>query len=106
VIAQQLSLDDAIAARDVGVARVLHHSDEAYREALMRAIEKLAATRPTFISDDLRELCGDPPAGTHPNVAGAVVSAAVREGLIRCIGYAHSARAKGHSNLIRVWTAA
>lgn len=99
----QLSLDDALAARERGMTQVLHHSDTEYREALCTAIRTLASTGRNFCSDDLREFAGDAPVGCSPNIAGAVVAGAAREGLIELVGYTHSARVVGHGNLVRLW---
>jgi len=99
----QLDIFEAIRQRDEGVAQVIESSPAEYRDKLIAAIEALASKREPFTSDDVRELAGDPPAGTHPNIAGAIFQQVVKAGMIRTVGFACSRRVKGHSNVVRLW---
>lgn len=103
VIPQQLDLVAAIEARDAGMQDALDHARGRYLNELERAIAQLADSGRTFCADDVRELAGDPPQDTSPNVVGAIVNAAARSGLIVLVGYTHSARVVGHGNLVRCW---
>jgi hypothetical protein len=104
VTTEQLSLDQALAARERGQTQVLEHSGD-YRERLYTAIEQLAASGRIFNSDDVRELAGDPPAGQHPNITGAVFGAARKKGLIEYHGFTRSTRSVGHGNVVLRWSA-
>jgi hypothetical protein len=100
---RQLDIFDAISQRDQGLTQVIESSDAGYRDKLLAAIEVLAASGESFTADDVRQGAGDPPAGTHPNIAGAIFQQAVKAGLIRTVGFAHSVRAVGHHNVVRLW---
>jgi hypothetical protein len=99
----QLDMFEAQQAKAEGMGRVLEHAAPDYRVALERAIAELAARGGEFDSDDVRRIAGDPPRTTHPNVAGAVMSAMAKRGLIEKVGYGLSSRREGHGNLVRRW---
>lgn len=101
--AEQLSLDAAFRAREDGQERAIEHAESDYRVALWKAIEDLASSNREFTADDIRAIAGPVPAGYHYNVIGAVVEAARRSCLIRCVGYARSRSVVGHGNRIAVW---
>lgn len=103
MIAEQLDLVEAIRRREQGMAEVEAHSDAEYRYRLIGAIEQLARSGREFTADDARHLAGDPPSTTHPNIAGALFSAAAKSGTIRMVGYGLSSRPQGHANLVRRW---
>lgn len=100
---EQLDLVEAIRRREQGIAEVEAHSDAEYRYRLIRAIQILADGGQEFTADDCRRIAGDPPATTHPNIAGALFNAAAKQGLIRMVGYGLSSRPQGHGNLVRRW---
>ncbi len=103
MIAEQLSLDDALARREAAMRWVSHHAPANYREKLIHAIEQLAGSGRTFYSDDIRLLAGDPPEDCSPNLIGALVNHASRAGLIEFAGYTRSARVVGHGNTVKSW---
>jgi len=100
---QQMDIFEAIRQRDEGIAQVIEASDPDYRDKLITAIEDLAGRNTVFTGDDVRELAGDPPVGTHPNIAGAIFKQAAAAGLIKTVGFGCSRRVKGHGNLVRLW---
>jgi len=102
-VAHQLTLDDAMRARDEGIAQVLENSDGDYRNRYLEAIQLLAARKRVFTADDCRALAGNPPASTHPNLSGALFQQAARAGLIRTVGFVKSPRTVGHANWLRSW---
>lgn len=99
---EQLSLDHASAeaARASGIRHALGNADPDYRERFTDAILRLARSGRQFCSDDVRALAGDPPAGQSPNIAGALITAAKKAGLIRFVAYTKSTRVVGHSNVV------
>ncbi len=105
-VARQMALDEALRLRDEGTAQVIEHADPDYRDRLIAAIETLAARDVIFTSDEVREIAGDPPADTSPNIAGAIFKQAAAAGLIKTVGFGCSRRVKGHSNLVRLWRCA
>lgn len=100
---QQLDILEAIHQRELGMATAQRNADESYSQRFFRAIELLAASGATFTADSVRELAGDPPASTHPNVAGAIVNAAAKAGLIEAVGFSRSGRVVGHNNRVLTW---
>ncbi len=103
VAIQQLDIIGAIREREVGMASVIRNADEAYSQRFFHAIEILAASGVGFTADAARDLAGDPPSTTSPNVAGAIFNAAAKAGLIEAVGYSRSGRVIGHANTVRLW---
>lgn len=100
-------LFSAIEHRESGMARVTESSSNTeYVTAFEQAIRTLALSGREFTADDVREIAGSAPIGVHFNIAGALMNAAARSGLIVHCGYAISARVAGHGNLVRKWRGA
>lgn len=97
-----MDLTAALEAREQGAAQVLASAGD-WKDRAYSAIEQLAATRENFCADDVRLLVGDPDAGQHFNVMGAVFGAARARGLIEFVGYVQSKRVIGHANRIVAW---
>lgn len=98
----QLDLEEAIRAKEEGINRALDHRSW-YRELAIASIGYLAARGEPFSADDVRLQIGDPPAGVHGNVLGALFSHYAKRNVIRRVDYRISAQKSGHGNLIRVW---
>lgn len=95
-----LDLEAGRAARDDGIARVTTHADEADRDDVEEAIDRLAATGRPFTADDVRELI---PPVDQPNLIGACFRAASTRGEIVKLGYRQSAAPSRHANPNTVW---
>jgi len=52
--------------------------------------------------DDIRDLI-EIPAGVNPVCMGSVPGPLARSGIITCIGFRESARAKSHSRPVKIW---
>lgn len=100
---EQMDLIEALRLCEEGIAAVESHASKEYRCKLIGAIEVLIERGGEFTADDVRQIAGDPPATTHPNIAGAIVNRAARDGIIRMVGYGISSRPQGHGNLVRRW---
>jgi hypothetical protein len=74
-----------------------------YRWKVENAIWELAQTGAYFCADQVRAMVGDPPREISSNLTGALFHAAARSGLIRSVGYTHSARVVGHKNVVKSW---
>ena len=71
--------------RDEGIARAEEHADHSYKLALRHCIDRCARDLPEFTMDEVMILMKAwfPTVSTHePRVAGAVVRAAIRDGVI------------------------
>jgi uncharacterized protein (DUF2147 family) len=103
VIAEQMDLAAALEARDQGTDQALANAAGDWKERAYAAIEQLAATGEIFCADDVRLLVGDPDAGQHHNLIGAIFGAARAKNLIEFVGYVQSKRVIGHGNRIVAW---
>lgn len=83
-----------------GQALVLEHEEETWKHAAALEIEALAAIGQPFTAEDVAALVGRP---TRPNAMGAAMSAAVRRGQIRRVGYRTATRPDAHARVIAVW---
>lgn len=95
----QLSLEDAIAARDKGIQQAEDHAHQQWLDVAYNAIVTLAQQKDTFTADDLWRIIDWTGATTHePRAMGAVVKRAVRDGIIEPTGsYVKSARKVNHA---------
>ncbi|HEV2036926.1 MAG TPA: hypothetical protein VGU71_22470 [Candidatus Dormibacteraeota bacterium] len=100
VAVRQLDIFEAMRRREAGQDLVVEHADSLYRERLIASIKVLAASGATFCSDDIRQMVGDPPPRSSPNLVGALINHSLRSGLIHTIGWTRSARVVGHGNLV------
>lgn len=89
------------ALRDAGIARVLDHTPESWKNAALEAITSLATSGRGFTAEDVREIAGDPPG--HYNAMGAAVRAAATRGLIRKVGFTKATRASLHATELALW---
>lgn len=105
MIAQQLSLDDAMRARETGQERVLA-DDSDYREWAEAAIRSFANNGEPFSADSVRDLIGDPPASVSPNLIGALFQAALKRSEIRWVSFTRSPRVMGHGNKLGLYVGA
>lgn len=82
--------------RDEGMARVLDHTPDEWKNQFEHAIEVLAAKLESFTVVDVRLICGDPPG--HPNAFGAMMGSALKRGLIKQLkdDPIHSPRPSAH----------
>lgn len=86
-----------------GMNRVITNSPDEYKQAFSEAIAARASTGTPFTAEDVTEICGYPPQGSHPNLVGALVSKAAKElGLTR-LGYITSRRKRSHAAVIALW---
>lgn len=106
MIAHQLSIDEALEERELGMAVVILRSQVEYRERVKAAIAVLADGGAAFSSDDIRREAGDTPVGCSPNLIGALVNSALRQGLIHQVGYTRSGRVIGHGNRVGLYCGA
>jgi hypothetical protein len=102
-VSAQLDIFDAIAKREAGMDAAIEWATIEYKERLVAAIEVLAARGEPFCSDDIRLAVGEPPAGSSPNLVGALVNHALRSGLIHTVSWTRSARVVGHGNLVGLY---
>lgn len=88
---EQLTIEDAIARRDDGIARAIEHAGQRWKRlARGYVLEYLAAQSESFLAEDARAFAERlgfeaPPDG---RAWGAVIQGAAREGLIAKVGYA------------------
>lgn len=102
----QLDLFAAKQARDRALEQALSTPHVLYKEQLQKALANFALDPEPFTSDHLRREVGDPPAGCSPNIAGAVVMAALKRNVIREVGWTRSKRVIGHANKIGLYVGA
>jgi hypothetical protein len=95
-------MDETKRQRDLGIELVLERQSD-YRQQVEACIRWFTAGGQDFNADDVRFMCGDPPRGVSTNLVGALFMGASRAGLIRAVGWTHSARVIGHANTVRVW---
>lgn len=95
----QLSLEDAIAARDKAIEQSERNAHEHWLAVAYEAVRTLAATEHTFTSDAVWRLIDWTGATTHePRAMGAVMKRAVKDGLIEPTGqYRKSERPQCHA---------
>lgn len=99
---RQLSIDDALAARDHGMETAEHATDIAWREACDRTIEQLADTGTAFTAEDVRRIVGAPVAASA-NAMGPRFMAASRRGVIEPAGWVTAGRTEAHGRPLRRW---
>lgn len=115
-MANQLTLDaafqapvidaaEARSARNAAIDAVDEHAPPAFKDAADEAIRRVAASRATFIVDDVWEAMGtDWEAVPDKRAIGGRFRAAVNAGLIRpTADHRPSAQVKCHANPRRVW---
>jgi hypothetical protein len=96
----QLSLLDALAARDEGTTRVAANADDDARAAVEQVIREFARRGVPFSSNDTRPHL---PAGIKPQLVGACFLHASKAGLIRGIGYERSTSVATHAHPVAKW---
>jgi hypothetical protein len=101
-VTSQLSLLDAIAERDAGIAAVEAASDEISRNAIDQAIRHFASLGVPFSANDTRPLLPD----VRPPLIGARFNAAAKQGLIRRVGFTQSTEPATHAAWVKVWQGA
>ena len=69
-----------------GMESVERHTPDWYRDAFAAAVEKFPRGK-TFTVEDVREIVGDPPKGTHYNAMGPLMSMLARRKLAKTTGY-------------------
>jgi hypothetical protein len=94
------ALQTAIELRDSGMALADQAEPSEWKQRADHAIEKLAWNAGQFTAEDVRRLAGDP---THPAAVGPRFQAAVRAGLIRCVGYTTGERPLSRARMLRVY---
>jgi hypothetical protein len=100
--AEQLDLlEQARAARDVGVELVNGNTSAEWRDCCDRAIDELAASGRDFQAADIMLLGVPDPA--NPNSLGGAFHRASRAGIIECVGFEPSRRPTVHASIVRVW---
>lgn len=87
--------------RDDGIALVLSHTPDYFKDSVRRAVGMLAASGREFTAEDVREITGDPP--NHYNAMGANIFACVKAGMIRKVGYTQAKRPSTHASLLQVY---
>lgn len=108
---QQFSLLEGAVLRRQGQADVIH-ADLALTREFRRDFDEalhrtLAEVRGGFTADDVRLRLPDGAAPHHPNLFGALMSAASAEGLIVHTGrYVRSRRGPRHGGVVAEWRAA
>lgn len=82
------------------------HADSSWMFDARRALAHIAATLPTFTTDDVWAFLDSSTATTHePRALGAVIRNAHRAGLIHPTGgYIPSTRPECHGRPVRQWT--
>lgn len=97
----QLTLEDALRARDAGMQAATYNADVAWRHACDTTIQRLATRGDEFTADDVRAICGV--VAHSPNAFGARFSAAAKAGIIRRVGYRKSLRPERAGGVVSVW---
>lgn len=77
---------------------------QAWRSAARTWVERRARVPGEFNGDDLRAVVGSPP--HHPNAMGPIWSWAVKQGLVRLVGYRQRRAASANAQKIAVYTGA
>lgn len=103
MIAHQLSIEEALEERELGMGLAILRGQVEYRERIKAAIAALAEDGDPFSSDDIRREAGDTPAGASPNLIGALVNGALKRGEIEFVGFTRSARVIGHGNRVGLY---
>lgn len=104
VTADQLTIEDALRARDRGLEVATWATDVQWREAFDAALARWAVRGVEFVSDDVLADVG-PPIGSA-NAVGARMCAAARAGVIRRVGYRQSSRPSRQGGVVAVWRGA
>jgi hypothetical protein len=89
--------------RDQGIATALENTPELYRSKAADMIRALAQAGQPFTSEDVRSRIGDPP---HCGTMGAVITSALRMGLIRSIGFVKTKRPSSRARHVQVFVGA
>lgn len=93
------TLDEALKARDEGIAQVEAAADDQDRAVIDQAIREVAARGVRFSANDVRPLL---PA-VRPALIGARFLAAANRKEIRRVGYVKSTDPKTHAHPIAEW---
>lgn len=89
--------------RDEAFSRVLSNTPEDYKRAFADAVARFPAGR-TFTVEDVTEVVGRPPEGTHYNAVGAIVSGLARRGFMVSTGrMVNAARPGMHATKLAEW---
>jgi hypothetical protein len=105
----QLSLLDAIEARDKGINKALTHAEqecEGWGEKAYDLIKQyLSEVSTSFMAEEIRSYAAmyDFPLPPHARAWGAVIVRAAKEGLIKKVGYGQVMNRKAHMANASVW---
>lgn len=103
---KQLSMTDAMGARDDAIARAERHAVDAWKTATFGVIRQLAESCASFTTDDvwlaLQKL---PDVATHePRALGSMMRQAAKSGWIEPTDrYVNSQRPECHARPVKVW---
>lgn len=87
--------------REEGVARADRATDPEWRDAADTMIRVLARNGVEFTAEEVRAWVGDPP---NPNAWGGRFLTAIKQGVIRRIGYRPAKRKEAHARVLAVYT--
>jgi hypothetical protein len=105
-IMEQLSMTEAMRARDDAIARAERHAVDAWKTVTFGVIRQLAETCPSFTTDDvwlgLRKV---PEVATHePRALGSMMREAAKSGwIVPTDRYVNSHRPECHARPVKVW---
>lgn len=83
-----------------GMESVARHTPEWYREAFKSAVERFPRGK-TFTVEDVREIVGDPPEGTHYNAMGPLMRMIGSKKLAKKTGFNAKAK-RPHMNATEI----
>lgn len=101
----QMTIDDAIEARDEAMTRVEDHADNAWKDEAMRVVKRLAMNNAYITTDDVWRVMSQSTNTTHdPRAMGPIMRNAARLGWIERAGWSQqSTRKECHARPIAVW---
>lgn len=102
-----LTFDDtrARAEKEAALRWVERNAQEDFKDRVWSAIVTLAVSGREWCADDVRRLSGPVPAAQSPNLFGALIGKAAKQGLIEFVGFTRSSQIQGHSNRLAIWRA-
>lgn len=101
--AGQLTLEDALRARDEGARAAENSLFTGWRLWAEHELDRLAESGERFTADDLRAVVGAPPDGEHVNGIGGLFLRASQRGRIESLGFRTSQRPEARGRPLRVW---
>lgn len=105
---EQLTMDDALTARDIAIARADEHAAPDWKTAARAAVRWCASHHATFTTDEvLARLDATGAPRTHnPSALGPVMLRAARDGLIAKTGDMRPSRLARRHRDLTVWATA